>query len=639
MIQYAYNLYRINSSQTKISPLSEIIPLDKGDNNGGGDLNENVGATPIVKIDNIDTLYTNIKVYAIKYTSLNEIPSISLIEDRELNGDTSIIVYDNGSIISTLSLEEFIFLGSDPVTPKHIETKDNRLFLSNIKTKEFIIPSSLDCRAYSFPINSNETYVWNNVTVSNNTVSGSLSKILSSSYSLEEKNDAINKDYDLNKYLPSSTSLGAEGKYIKFEIIQKSLQNPENYRLLKDREIYRYAIEFRNNLGQTSLPIWITDYKTPIGNLEGLYNTIRVVLKPEFYTWLSSQNFESDSDIPVGYRILRADRTSVDKTIICQGILNGMMVNFPTTGSSENHSLPLAENIRREKSEVDRKIPNILIRTFQAVAPLQANNNLAHMQLGSNTSALSEIQYDPTEGRADTIQYNVMYQMYSPEILFDTINLNSSTKFNIIGGAENTNNSFWGQERNVVNKIITAEGKVTNKLSPHVAGATKTSIVGDVNSLLDKGLIYEADNGSDTYVGFAQFNREFNTFISAPTVREYPIYKAPELTERGQGDTTYGNNSKYKYSNSLEGFGTDGYDGEPNDGSLGQAIINVNSYGAKCVTFVPDNGNGDDISPHTRTTLTKLYQNSGLNNTNVALISELVRPKNRYLYRRNIWWK
>jgi hypothetical protein len=35
VIQYAYNLYKINSSQTKLSPLSELVALDKGIGLGG----------------------------------------------------------------------------------------------------------------------------------------------------------------------------------------------------------------------------------------------------------------------------------------------------------------------------------------------------------------------------------------------------------------------------------------------------------------------------------------------------------------------------------------------------------------------------------------------------------------------------
>lgn len=127
MIQYAYNLYRLNSSQTKISPLTDLIPLGKGDQ--GGDVNEIVGTLPIININNIDPNYTNIRVYAIKYTSYNQIPFISLIEDRLIPANKSIEIFDDGSvIINTLSLDEFIFLGSDIIIPKYINSKHNRLF-------------------------------------------------------------------------------------------------------------------------------------------------------------------------------------------------------------------------------------------------------------------------------------------------------------------------------------------------------------------------------------------------------------------------------------------------------------------------------------------------------------------------------
>ena len=60
MIQYAYNLYRLNSSQTQLSPLSELISLDK-EEIGGGNLNEIVGSIPVIKIEGLDTNYTHIK--------------------------------------------------------------------------------------------------------------------------------------------------------------------------------------------------------------------------------------------------------------------------------------------------------------------------------------------------------------------------------------------------------------------------------------------------------------------------------------------------------------------------------------------------------------------------------------------------
>ena len=483
MIQYAYNLYRLNSSQTKLSPLSELIPLDKGVNLGGGEVNEIVGSIPIVNISNIDLSYTHIKVYAIKYTSFNQIPSTDLIEEKELDGNSSITIYDDGSIISTLTLEELLFLGSNPTTPKHIETKDNRLFLANIETKDFIIPDELDMRAYSFPINSTTTAVYDNISLNGSgTVIGSSTTIDSTTgYVYSSKLDGINLDYINNKYQANNTVLGGEGKYLQFEIVQKSLVNPENYRVLKDREIYRFGIEFYNNLGQTSLPQWFADIQVPIGNLSGNYNTLKVTLKSEFYTWLNNYTFNSEDDKIVGYRVIRADRTLNDKTIICQGIVTGMMVN--SIRDSQNSSLYNTTD-KRKFSKIHPKLPNILARTFQTESPLRGNGHLDAMQfVGAGATAtknpLTEIQHDPTERKADTYQYTTMYQLFSPEILFSSVSLSNNLNFNVVGGLTNTTNSWWGQSRNIENKVVQIEGKTTNKIHPSASGATIVTINGN----------------------------------------------------------------------------------------------------------------------------------------------------------------
>ena len=634
MIQYGYNLYRLNSSQTKLSPLSELIPLDKGTNLGGGAVNEVVGSAPIVDIDNIDQSFTNIKVYAIKYTSYNQIPSISLIEDKALDGQSSITVFDDGNIISTLTLEQLLFLGSDPAIPKHIETKDNRLFLANIETKDFIIPDVLDMRAYSFPISSTTTKVYKDVQLVNDTPTGSALTVTDGVYNVSLKHDAINLNYDTYKYQAQSTNIGAEGKYIKLQIVNKNLTSPEDYRVLKDRELYRFGIEFYNSLGQKSLPLWIADLKMPTGNLENSYNTLKVELTSAFTTWLNTYSFENEEDKPIGYKILRANRTVNDKTILCQGIVGGMMVNSPR--DSEN--APLYNTLeKRNNSQVATKLPNILLRTFQEISPLKANAHLDTMMY-SGDEGLREIQHDSSERKADTYQYTVMYQLYSPEILFSNVNINSSTKFNVIGGAVNSTNNYWGQERHITTKIPEVEIKALNKLTPHASGGTNLEINGGAHAILERGLIAEPNGckSTDEKMSFNQWYREFNSFTPASNVKEYDIFGAPELTERGQGNTTYGNNSKYIYSNNLEGFLTDGEDDCPDDGELDKAIISINSYGGKCITFVADRGDNADIEPHTRTKMEDLYSSASINNTNTTLISEFVRPVND-LYFGNIY--
>lgn len=633
MIQYAYNLYRLNGSQTKLSPLSELVPLGKGINLGGGAVNEVVGQSPIVQISDIDQSYTHIKLYAIKYTSYNQSPSINLIDDRTIDGNTTITITDDGTSIEPVTLSELLFLGSDPVIPKHIESKDNRLFLANIQDRSFdITQADLDCRAYSFNSGGNCT-IYDNVTLTGSMPTGDALVVSSSTYAVPIKHDAVNLNYDIYKYQANGTTLGGEGKYIKYQIVQKTsgqlTDNVNTYRFLKDREIYRIGVIFYNRLGQESLPKWVADFKAPTSNLQGSYNTLLVTLKSEFYTWLNTFTFESEDDKPVGYKVIRADRTLTDRTIICQGILSTMMVNSPRdTEGAPLYSL----NEKRSDSKVQKKMPNILVRTFQDISPLKANSHLQAMQFGSTggtSNPLTEIQYDTSERKADTYQYTAMFQMYSPEIMFDSASVNSSTQFQVVGGLINTENSYWGQERKISNKVVDVEGKSYNKLSPHAAGGTNVNINGTVTNLMDRGLISDT-NGSnaDQNVEFNQWYRKFSGLAASGSKPRYNIYGTPEITERGQGNTTYNNNSKYVYTNSFEGFLSDGEDEFSDDGQLDRAIISLNSYGAKCITFIADDGSNTDVEPHLRPLIEQIYTAAGIANTATVLLTEFVRPAN-----------
>lgn len=635
VIQYAYNLYRLNSSQTKISPLSERVSLGK--EKGGGEVNEIVGAIPVITINDIDQGYDSIKIFAIKYTAFNQAPSVSLIADREISGDT-LTLYDDGSIVSSLGLDEFVFLGSDPLIPQHISTKDNRMFLFNIRTKNFIIPDELDTRAYSYSnisfganarISENFTY--------ENGVLDSQSMYVNSTFNVPLRHDAINSNYDIYKYQSDGVTIGGEGKYIKYRILQKSMSDIDGKRFFKDRELYRIGIRFYNRLGQTSLPRWIADFKAPAGNLKGLYNTLFVSLKPEFFTWVDTYDFENEDDKPVGFEILRAQRSGNDKTIICQGILGTMMVNSPK-GNAGGARLSSEEKV--SDSDIQPKLPNILLRNKQKVSPLQGAAHLEWMNFGndvpstqdvdSTQNPLTEIASDRNKRKADTYQYNAMFQMYSPEITFGNPSITSSLKLRMVGGIANSYNAYWGQERAIESRAVDREGKVIDGLSPAASGVTKQQIKGNIDFLMDRGLIGDP-NGTeaDRFVAFNQWYRQYTTFLESSLDLTYEVYGTPEITEKGQGRTTYNNNSKYEYSNSLEGFLSDGESNFGDTNDLDRAIVNVNSEGARTVTFVL--GSEDDVISYTRPTWNGIHDSLSLSDNNSGLIGEFVKD-NSALY-------
>jgi len=445
MIQYCYNLYRLNSSQTKLSPLSKLVALDKNVL-GGGEVNELVGSIPVVNISDIDTNYTNIRVYSVKYTSYNETPTISLIRDLEISQNRELEIFDDGTIIQTLSLEEFTFLGSDIIIPKHIQSKDNRLFLANYEEKNFEI--KLDIRAYSHNssgiskvYNSIKQYEVGDITPNINGITGE-ERIIPSTFTdiYDEKFDSVNLDYDTYKYQKNGFTVGGEGKYLKYELVS-SLDYDRDSRYFKDEEIYRLGIHFYNQYGQISLPSWIADFKAKNGNLEGMFNTLSVTLKSDFYVWLNtSSNFLTEYDKPVGYRILLAERTINDRTIVSNGLLGTMMFTIPSLVDEQN------EVFAKMNSNVIPKVPNIVLRNCNTSGPYGITTPIKsclHLDEMNNQSSPQTEVWRAYYGDRDTsgrnYQFNSMLQIYSPETLFYFNNpLSNSLRLKIKGLLKNT---------------------------------------------------------------------------------------------------------------------------------------------------------------------------------------------------------
>lgn len=627
VIQYAYNLYRLNSSQTKISPLSEMIPLGKGSGQGGGEVNEVVGTTPIIEIKGIDTSYTHLKVYAIKYTSFNEVPSISLIEEREISGSGNVTIHDDGTTIADLSLEEFVFLGSNPIIPSHIEAKDNILFPVNVKEKFFDV--DLDVRAFSFKSGGANAKIKDSAGVASYVTNPDV-------HFVPPKFDCINADYDTYKYHKNGTTLGAEGKYLKLEIVQKNLTNPEKHRVLKDQEIYRFGIEFYNKLGQSTPPKWICDYKMPVGNLKNLYNTLKVELKPAFQTWLDG--LPEDDNKPVGYRILRADRNFADRTIIAQGLMGSML--FQVKGN-EAKSGTWPYSIKKEYEDDTLKMPSYIIRNFATIPTspaggtdngvLQPVNHLNWVSSGSANEGGEVTSSTTANNLSQTFQHTKIMQFYSPEVMFEMdTSIPAGMNLRVKGILSNTENGVYAREYDITNKTERYGGKTLGGLNPFHVPSNQWLENNEFNKLLNNSNVFSSTDNDRAFIGPAgdknsmdhmQFYREFTTFEAAPKGLEYPIYGAPEITERGAGARFYNNDPRYNYTNSLQSFYAPGKTSSQNE--HGAALTGINSYGSKCATIVLGN---KEMSTTDRRGLEQLYSSEGFTTTSGAMLAEIKRP-------------
>lgn len=653
VIQYAYNLYKVNNSQTKLSPLSETISLDKK-SLGGGDVNEIVSTTPIIKIFNLDDNYTNLRLYSIKYTSYNQTPQISLILDTDITDSNEITYYDIGSIISTLSLEEFLFLGSDIIIPKHINSKFNRLFIANYEENNYTV--DLDCRAYSFDLGTPKisnvvdgftTVAGNNLFPVNEITLNSTTQLFNT---IPEKHSAINKNYNLYKY-DLSGNLGGEGEYLKYNIVRTTnINNVIRKTFFKDYEIYRLGIQFYNKKGQVSLPKWIADLKTHVNsnnnNLNGYYAGLEVTLKPSFYIWLNdSNNFLNSEGVydetlkPIGYKILRADRTEIDKTIVCQGLINPMTSVALSNTATDSVS---PENILAANNGI--KVPSLMRRFDDYLCPMLGVSNYTKLDRDSpfhpncatgDNGAREAYNCIASSGKvANIFQFNSMMQLFSPEILLDNKNNLSNNILQVIGGIQNNANKYWGKNIKVDGKEIMTEVKTNNCISPHDVKATgfdRQVIKGNPIDLLFWGMFATGDEGK---MNFNQQYREYTgTFIKSlelanqsdnfgvkiPNGRTYTFNGEPIVVEKGQGRTVYNNNNLLTFFNSLEPVITDNGD----TSSSGTApLTSINSWGAKNLTFCLGNG----TQPENLTTCETLKNSTQIVDTTIGLLGELTIP-------------
>lgn len=648
MVQYAHNLYRLNSSQTKLSPLSEIIPLTNGGTLGGGDVNEKVSTTPVVTIDNLDLQYTHIIVYAIRYTSLDQTPSVEIIEEREIGGQSSISIYDDGSNIGTISLEALLFLGSDPIVPQHIASKDNVLFPVNIKEQNFDIPEELDVRAYSFNL-AKKCLLYDNVVP--NTTNPYIILDQYTDYNVDSTYDAINLDYDNYKYQSNGYTIGGEGKYIKYRINQKYLSDEENYRLFKDREVYRIGIQFYNKLGQVSLPKWIADFRAPSGNLQGVYNTLEVSFKTSFITFINNYSFESDNDKPVGYKIIRAKRNQSDRTILSQGPLTPMM--FQVKGEQAQAYTQFKNKTAREPfQDTNLKIPSYLTRNFEKLPVTDNDDNNGVLSRTTHLFWLNDDGPLLGEGgeiynatRADqkvaqSFTHSKMMQLHSPEVMFDMVtSFPADTDLYPIGVMDNVENGVYAKEVFVETKLTNNEGNTLGGLNPwridesQYTNDDKFKLVfdtpegGNINN--NHRFIGPAGAGGSGAMNFYQYYRQYKGLYANSGSTYYPIYGTPEINDRGASSRFYNNDPRYNYANSLQSFLGDGED----DCDACDPIASINSYGSKNVMIVL--GDSGD-STNDRNSIENIYGGTGITHTKGVLISEIRRSED-FLYFGNIY--
>lgn len=156
MIQYCYQLFKSNGSETTTSSLSAKIPItntsisSKSTNGSAENTVTNKGCRLQATAFN-DGRFDRLRVISIQYLNSIDTPKIYIINEVDItSNDTGFITFeytDTGSgYISELSIEEFNDLVPFEFKAQVIEKKDNRLFAANIQ--EITWDVEYDARAY-----------------------------------------------------------------------------------------------------------------------------------------------------------------------------------------------------------------------------------------------------------------------------------------------------------------------------------------------------------------------------------------------------------------------------------------------------------------------------------------------------------
>jgi hypothetical protein len=160
-VQYAYQLYNLNGAETSFSPASNIVPIyDRkiGEvytrTQTGSNIGESTNTGVKIKIDNLDERFNRIRIVRLLYQDINIDPEITIIHEGDVSLNFVFSDFGNANL-GNYTIQEFRELLINP-SPESIETKNNYLFLANVKEDEFDF--EYNARAKRYLINSGNTY-------------------------------------------------------------------------------------------------------------------------------------------------------------------------------------------------------------------------------------------------------------------------------------------------------------------------------------------------------------------------------------------------------------------------------------------------------------------------------------------------
>ena len=245
-------------------------------NRGASPEDTTVSASFTLKLENLDSNFEFVRIYAIHRTSLNAVPTVRRVVDLPVV-NYPITFTDDGSAGELVDSTIMLFVGGKTIIPQAMSHKDNTLFFGNYQEQGSIVSSAIKSLCKNAPIS------------------------FSRSKSLEMAKEA--------------------GYYSYKSSLTKSLDKISTFKYL---EWYRFGIQAQKATGEWSEPIYIKDLKNELPiNYSGnnvLLVEAKSVLPESVKNALKAEGY-------VNIRPLVVYPTLTDRECICQGIVNPTVFN------------------------------------------------------------------------------------------------------------------------------------------------------------------------------------------------------------------------------------------------------------------------------------------------------------------------
>jgi len=440
MVQYAYQYYNINGTETVYSACTEMVHLTNSsetlsaadirlyEGSDALDTAGNVkssGKSVTVWLQDADNGYDMVRVVSLHYGNLNQTPTIHIVGEYEVTDN--LIITDYGVYTKgTITLNAYRSLGNHELYCKTISQKGNKALIGNITEKFFdvdfdarayrwnSVASGQTCEVYNTKAFANETIVkggaaWpagtyqiggSSVTANHDAICPYNYDYVSGSIDEAASYSATGNDY---KYQSDGATLGGEGPNIKYEFfdydyahdISSSAKyhypNKSNYVFLSTYDSYKNPL----------ISGYIRCYKR-----DEVYRFAAILInargQESFPKWIADIKFPTSKEYPI---------TSISAMDVY--MMHPIAIKFTVnTASLQALGVTQIKIVRVERTMSDRTI------LTQGIA-----SNMFYVSGGSTEYNNYIVGYPratlktPTEGiHASFVKQDKVVQFISPEI-------------------------------------------------------------------------------------------------------------------------------------------------------------------------------------------------------------------------------